>query len=164
MYYGLIKKSHFEDMVIAVCDVLGHGKNKAAFNLIMETSYAETNMGTTPDTSVSNGHGITQIDEIGYRDVIARTRKEDKEKIYLAFGIDLGLVRFNDLRYNPLLSAIITRLKYKFIPEQIPADKKGRAKYWKKYYNTVAGKGTTKHYLEANALFKGGLWNSQKKS
>lgn len=153
MYYGLIKKSHFEDMVMAVCDCLGHGKNKAAYNLIIETANTETNMGKTKDRSISNGHGITQIDEICYIDILSRTKSADIEKIKECFDIDIELTTFNDLRYNPLLSAIFTRLKYKFVPEEIPSNKKGRAEYWKMYYNTLAGKGTTEHYLKANSLW-----------
>ncbi len=155
MHYGLVKKSHFEDMVMAVCECLGHGKNKTAYNLIIETANAETNMGKTEDKSISNGHGITQIDKIGFEDIKARTRDKNKDMVYDSFGIDIDLVEFNDLRYNPLLSAIFTRLKYKFITEEIPSSKKGRAQYWKKYYNTYAGKGTPKHYLAANKSFFG---------
>lgn len=153
MYYGLVKKSHFEDIVMAVCECLGHGVNKTAYNLIIETARAETNLGKTEDKSVNNGHGITQIDKIGYDDILSRTRKTDKEKLKDCFGIDIDLTTFNDLRYNPLLSAIFTRLKYKLITDEIPSTKNGRADYWKKYYNTLAGKGTTEHYLKANTLW-----------
>jgi len=41
-------------------------------------------------------------------------------------------------------------LKYKLIPELIPNSLDERATYWKKYYNSEAGKGTMKHYLEMN--------------
>ena len=45
---------------------------------------------------------------------------------------------------------IFARLKYILIPETIPTTIEGRAKYWKKFYNSVDGKGTLDHYVYAN--------------
>ncbi|MBJ3579628.1 hypothetical protein JGC46_23410, partial [Salmonella enterica subsp. enterica serovar Derby] len=33
------------------------------------------------------------------------------------------------------------------VPESIPATRVERASYWKKYYNTSAGKGTPQDYI-----------------
>jgi len=32
----------------------------------------------------------------------------------------------------------------------VPDSLEDQAKYWKKYYNTVAGAGTVEHFIEAN--------------
>lgn len=48
---------------------------------------------------------------------------------------------------------LFTRLFYRLIPEAILETIEGRAKYWKKYYNTVLGKGTVEHYLEMNRVY-----------
>lgn len=69
--------------------------------------------------------------------------------------IEVCQQRMEHLRYNPYLSLIFTRLFYRLIPEAIPETIEGRAKYWKKYYNTVLGKGTVEHYLEMNRVYGG---------
>lgn len=67
------------------------------------------------------------------------------------FGIDIELVEWEHLRYNPLLAMLFTRLKYKLIPELVPKSIEARARYWKMFYNSKAGKGTVEHYLEVNS-------------
>lgn len=150
MYYGLISKKHLEDMSVSVCDCLGYGSNNVAHKLLIETAGAETNHGTIKDPTTYAGMGLTQFDKIPFYDVKNRARHSDKQKIADDFDIVLDLVEWEHLRYNPLLCLIFTRLKYKKIPELIPDTLQGRAEYWKKYYNTEAGKGTIKHYIGAN--------------
>lgn len=52
---------------------------------------------------------------------------------------------------NIALQVAFCRLKYRRNPAPIPTTKKERAKYWKKIYNTELGKGTVKHYIDANS-------------
>jgi hypothetical protein len=147
--YGLIKKEHLEQIAETVCDVLGHGTNRTAIKLLMETAGAETNRGLTKDTSINAGMGITQIDRLPFKDIKDRCREVDKKALKIYLDIDIDLVEWEHLRYNPLLCMIFTRLKYKKIPDLIPDNAEDRADYWKIHYNTVAGKGTIKHYLDA---------------
>tara|TARA_R100000458_G_scaffold27757_1_gene25358 strand:+ start:5060 stop:5524 length:465 start_codon:yes stop_codon:yes gene_type:complete len=69
----------------------------------------------------------------------------------------LGLVWENRmdssyLKYNMALAIAMCRLKYWRCsdPLPMPGDIEGMAKYWKKVYNTEEGKGTIKHFIEAN--------------
>jgi len=146
--YGLV--CDLKHIAVEVCHCLGNGSNNTAVKLLIETAGAETGKGTINDRTKLAGMGITQFDWIGFTDVLDRTRKKDREKILEYFDINIDWVRWEDLRYNPLLAMIFTRLKYKLIPEAIPSDIKARAYYWKVYYNTEAGKGTISHYLEMN--------------
>ena len=41
------------------------------------------------------------------------------------------------------------RLKYWRFPKRLPNTTEGKAKYWKKYYNTEGGKGQPKKWIEA---------------
>ena len=43
----------------------------------------------------------------------------------------------------------MTRIHYLRVPEKLPEanDVEGLARYWKKYYNTSAGKGTEKDFM-----------------
>jgi hypothetical protein len=63
------------------------------------------------------------------------------------FGIDIYMLDHDDLDYSPLSCFILTRIKYKRIPEAIPASVEGRADYWKKNYNSYLGKGTPEEYI-----------------
>lgn len=78
-----------------------------------------------------------------------------KDKIITDLGVDISLVEWEHLRYNPYLSLIFTRLLYRLVKESIPSTIEERAKYWKKYYNTELGKGTPEHYLEMNKIYGG---------
>ena len=69
--------------------------------------------------------------------------------------LDLGYNRNNwrmSFISNIALQAAFARLHYLRVPEKLPKadDLEGQAKYWKKYYNSDLGKGTVKHFMEAN--------------
>lgn len=147
--YGLNGRTVLE-IAMEVCDTLGHGKNKVAPALLAETAAAETQLGNYQDPTPNGaGYGICQFDLIGFKDVIKRTRAKDKEKVLDNFGYYLDSVKLEDLGDDPTLSFICCRLKYRLIPDLIPTDIISRAAYWKRWYNSTAGKGTVEHYLEA---------------
>ena len=77
-------------------------------------------------------------------------RPKYREKLY-AMGFDEGTLEFC-LLSNIGLQAAFCRLHYRRVPSALPkaSDLEGQAKYWKKYYNTVKGKGTVKHFMEMN--------------
>jgi len=146
--YGLINENRLNEIAHEVCKCLGGGGN--ARYLLIETCGAETGKGTISDNTLGAGMGISQIDEIPFYDIKDRVKQSDKGRLSAYFGIDIDLIEWNHIRYNPLLALIFTRLKYKKIPEEIPATLELRASYWKKHYNTTAGKGTIEHYISAN--------------
>jgi len=149
-YYGLIDDIHLHGLIDEVCNCLGDAGGRAN-ELLYETAGAETKYGKIKDPTLLAGMGLTQFDRIPFEDVKDRCRTSDEVKIQEYFGIDIYIVEWDHLRYNPLLALIFTRLKYIKVPEGIPGTKIGRAKYWKKYYNTEAGKGTPEHYLLMNS-------------
>ncbi len=53
---------------------------------------------------------------------------------------------------NIAVQAAFCRLQYRRDKYPLPnkADLEGQAEYWKRVYNTVKGKGTIKHFMEAN--------------
>lgn len=157
MSYGLTEKTDIRNMAILVCECLGYGTNKKAVDLLVETAVAETQAGATADLSEGAGMGLMQFDKKPFQDVKDRCRKEDKSRIQNSFDIDVDLVDWQSLRYNPLLSMIFARLKYKKIPAEIPSTMEERALYWKIHYNSLKGKGTTDHYLISNLNYIRGL-------
>ena len=147
MFYGLTNKQQAHDMTDAVVECLGGGGN--AKLLILETMAQETRLGAYRDpTKDGAGRGITQFDKGIVADTVNRARQSEIDDVNETFGIDLWMVDHDDLDFAPLPCIILTRLKYKRIPEAIPSTIKGRAEYWKKHYNTVAGKGTVEEYIE----------------
>jgi hypothetical protein len=148
-YYGVKSYAQIFNATHKVCNALGRGSNNQAPNLILETISAETQMGTFPDCTTKSGYGLCQFDPVGFYDVINRTRRSDKAKVKNKFGYDLNTVRLDQLNDDPVLSIILCRLKYKLRPEPIPNDIMSRAVYWKRFYNSSAGKGTVEHYLES---------------
>ena len=162
MFYGLVKQQHAVEIATRVCDVLGHGSNHNAVQLLLETAAQETHLGLYPDRSIySAGFGLCQVDEIGFVDVQKRTRKKDRVALLTNLGVDLNQVEHRELEHSPLLSFVICRLHYKLKPKPIPTDLASRAAYWKKNYNTKSGKGTPGEYVENAHRYLDGLLGAE---
>lgn len=151
-YYGHETEDEIKDIIGEVCDVFSDGyPNKAdlfirSYQLITETLLAETQFGTFPDTTNESGFGIAQYEEITFEDTKKRSMKY-QDFIYARWGVNIAFLQLIELRYNVFLSVLFCRLFYKLVPEPIPDTLEGRARYWKKYYNTSRGKGTEEHYI-----------------
>lgn len=162
MNYGLVRKQDAVCYAEAVCDVIGHGKNNAAVLLCVETAAAETLLGEYSDpTPTSAGTGLTQVDPGTFEWLRYKYKSSRYAGTLLKeFGVDLSRTVYQELRTSPLLAMLFCRLRYLAVPESIPTTREGRASYWKKYYNTSAGKGTPQDYIDkcqragVDALFK----------
>ena len=152
--YGIVDKEFLYKYARTICDVIGHGANNKAVDLIVETAIAETGGGRLEDKTDGAGMGITQFDKFPFEDLKDRSLRL-RTKIMTCLGVDITKVQWDDLRYNAFLSLLFTRLQYFPFSEEIPKTIEERAVYWKKYYNTEAGKGTPQHYLEMNKNYKG---------
>ncbi len=152
MNYGVINLNRIAEDAQMICDCLGHGKYGTATYMLVETAIAETGLGQIEDKTVGAGMGITQFDEFPFDDLKKRSL-DKRDKIYQNLGVDISLVEWDDLRYNPFLGLLFARLQYLPLKESIPETIEERAAYWKQYYNTPKGKGTVEHYLEMNKKF-----------
>lgn len=150
--YGLKSIKDIRKLSIEICDCLGHGVNNNAVDLLCETAMAETIGGTLEDKTKFAGMGLTQFDYEPFLDLQSRVSNKNISKIKEILGVDIKTVQWEDLRFNPMLCLLFTRLHYLPFKEVIPTTLEGRAKYWKKYYNTIKGKGTVEHYLEVNRI------------
>lgn len=147
-----------------VCLILGNGKNNSANELVARTFIVESNFANISDRTKTSGWGIGQFDEIAVKDIVDRIikRKDLLNKIKTELDIDFEYYDYFMNIYgaadimapvlcsSTLVSTIFTRLKYIFIPEEIPLSVEGMGQYWKKYYNTYAGKGTVTHFIQMN--------------
>ena len=55
------------------------------------------------------------------------------------------------LETNVAAQIAMCRLHYRRIPKPLPSSAEGQAKYWKKYYNSMAGRGTVEDFLVRSA-------------
>jgi len=55
------------------------------------------------------------------------------------------------LETNVAAQIAMCRLHYRRIPKPLPSSPEGQAKYWKKYYNSMAGRGTVEDFLVRSA-------------
>lgn len=108
------------------------------------------------------GHYIKQLDggpAVGVFQMEPATHKDIWEN-YLKYRHDLvAKIRlFVPYRVDPLdmitdlrHAAVMARLHYLRVPEKLPemTDLHGQAWYWKNYYNTSRGAGTTNDYIAA---------------
>ena len=138
---------------------LGYGPAK---EFMIGAGAAESNLGK--DIS-SVSYSPFQIDPIRYKDIVERGQggsakeRADAANKFLqsrGYGEDfdiLGLSKNLNVARNPLIGALLTRMALASIPEGIPSDAEGQARYWKKYWNTDAGKGTTQHFLSQKQIY-----------
>jgi hypothetical protein len=148
-FYGLAKPQHAVDYAVAVCHVIGHGQTNMAVALLLETMAVETNFASFRDpTERYAGAGATQVDEPTF-DWLKKKFKGSKEEKALehAFGFTLTKVLYMELELSPLLAFVFARLRYLVVKPQIPTTLEGRAKYWKKHYNSSEGEGDVEKYI-----------------
>lgn len=97
--------------------------------------------------------GIYQMEAITFNDIRRWMRTKDNGYYETEIITQFGFSQFpsvdrliTDLEF----ATVMTRLHYFRMPEKLPAadDIEGLANYWKKYYNTSLGKGTTKEFIQ----------------
>lgn len=151
LYYGLKSKEDAVQYARAVVEVIGGGEDAVA--LLVETAAAETLLGTLKDpTPYAAGTGLTQVDK-GTFDWLGQLYASHKlgNLILQHFNIKLGKTQYQELETSPLLAMVYCRLRYYAVPYKIPSTIEARADYWKKWYNSTAGKGTPADYLKKSA-------------
>jgi len=149
VYYGLANKRQIVEFATLVCDLLGHGSNNKAVDLLVETCAAETLMGEYRErTLYGAGAGVSQIDEGTFDWLKDKYASRFGQVIYDKLNIKLELVEFRELDYSPLLALLFARLRYWTVPKPVPETITARAEYWKEFFNTSAGKGSAEEYLE----------------
>ena len=153
MNYGPINIESIKENAQLICSCIGYGKNGVADLMIIETAIAETGLGEIEDKTPGAGMGITQFDKFPFDDIKKRNMRL-QPKILEELGVDIALVEWDDLRYNPFLGLLFARLLYWLKGQEIPISIQDRAAYWKLHYNTRLGKGTVEHYLAMNEKFK----------
>ena len=125
-----------------------------ARSLIYRTGKAESGYKTLQQYGGGPALGFFQMEPNTALDIwnnYVMYRPQYRDKLY-SLGFDDGTLEFC-LLSNIGLQAAFCRLHYRRVPSALPAinNLEDQAKYWKKYYNSDMGKGTVKHFMEANS-------------
>jgi len=126
-------------------------KTPEAVNLIYETGMAESGYRALVQKGGGPALSFFQIEPATAKDIFNNyiEYREPLVQALILFGVDPMDLDFS-VKTNIAVAVCMCRFHYRRVPSAIPKTKEGRAKYWKKHYNTKLGKGTIEHYLEAN--------------
>lgn len=93
--------------------------------------------------------GVFQIEPKSIMDLLGWIRKRPKAERAVAQYIIPHLPIVEQCHGNLYLITALTRWFYYRVPERLPGDLRGWARYWKKHYNTPLGKGTEAKFISA---------------
>ena len=148
-------KNQMKDIISEVLSILenytGIQKTKEAVNLVYETGMAESGYRALVQKGGGPAVSFFQIEPATGRDIFNNyvEYRQTLVEALIQFGLDPMNLDFC-IKTNIAIAICMCRFHYRRVPSAIPKTKEGRAKYWKKYYNTELGKGSVEHYLEAN--------------
>ena len=127
--------------------------SKDAVDLVYKTGNAETGYRHLKQMGGGPAIGFWQVEPATLIDIMdnyVKYRPELEKRLKL-LGFDRRDMEVR-IMSNIALQAVFCRLKYKRDKYALPKsnDLEAQAKYWKRVYNTRLGKGTIKHFMEAN--------------
>ena len=124
-----------------------------AVDLVYKTGNAETGYRHLKQMGGGPAIGFWQVEPATLIDIMNNYVKyrPELEKRLKSLGFSESDMETRVMS-NIALQAVFCRLKYKRDKYALPKfnDLKGQAEYWKRVYNTHLGKGTIKHFMEAN--------------
>ena len=147
----------FRDLIIRpTLGVLNMG-GRAAEDLLLGTALVESGLKHLRQIR-GPALGFYQCEPATYADILAYVRARPTLMRRLRPLIaGPGLPDAAQLVWNLKFATAICRLHYWRVPAPIPGDVAGQAAYWKRYYNTVHGRGTAAKYIAcARILTNGG--------
>lgn len=149
-WYGAKSISEIKDAITETASSYRWGADFTdLYNALFEIVAVESDFGNAKDTTRESGEGLTQFDKTTFNELYAKARAENK------LPNKFENLTYYDLRKNPRFSLFMARFfLYKRIPHKIPNTIEARAKDWKKYYNTIYGKGTESHYIQQESRWK----------
>ena len=143
-------KDVINDVLTRLEDV-GIPNTEEARELIFETGNAETGYRHLEQMGGGPAVSFFQIEANTIKDIWDNYIIYRKPLVQKAY--ELGFIE-EDMTFsvmtNIAVAIFFARIYYRRKPGSIPTTTSDRADYWKKHYNTEGGKGTVKHYIEAN--------------
>lgn len=124
-----------------ICETLAENNlySPEAVELLLGTAAQESGFGTYLRQIKGPALGVFQMEPATFQWM--------KEKFGRVYGFQDRTAE--DMVWDLKLAILLCRLRYLVVSEAIPksGDLPAQARYWKKYYNTSAGKGTPAEYI-----------------
>jgi hypothetical protein len=136
----MFNKSQFKDLVErALKEKDLH--SESAVQLVMGTVAQESNFGTYLRQTKGPARGVSQMELPTFRWL--QNSVDNKHPWVNGYS-------FEELEWDLKAAILFCRLRYLVDKQPLPAagDTQGQAKYYKRVYNTIAGKATVEQYLE----------------
>lgn len=128
----------------------GMGLGSPISDFLIRVAAVESCYGLNPRA----GRNYWQVDPIAFEDtqsLDAHPNLNKKYDILKKYGIDWKSKTYSDITKDSLLNCIAARLYLGNKPGAIGSDLQSQASYWKKYYNTGAGAGSTEDFINKNS-------------
>ena len=135
----------------------GSGLSNAS-DFMTNLAMQESNLGG--DKEWGGSYSPFQIDPIGYEDIVSKGAAGEQATLNRAsianqllegmgYGENFDILNLplDEIR-DPMISALLTRMKLATIKEKIPTDLNKQSVYWKKYWNSEIGLGETKDFVK----------------
>lgn len=140
------------DKIVLICS-WGANPLKLRQNLL-EIAATESAMGTARDTTPNSGAGVWQMDFTTFEDIKRWIEAKKSIDYMAATGSLIKNCTYQDLMLDLDKACFFARaFLYVRVKGAIGDNIEERAKQWKKYYNTIYGKGTEQHYLNMSKKF-----------
>jgi len=122
--------------------------SEEAVELLMGTAAQESHLGTYLKQVNGPALGVFQMEPETEYDIWENYLKyrEHLKMVILALTGVTGPSPKN-LETNLAYQILMARIHYLRVPSRIPDDPASQADYWKRHYNSVAGKGKTDEYI-----------------
>tara|TARA_R110000796_G_scaffold129022_3_gene244690 strand:- start:225 stop:710 length:486 start_codon:yes stop_codon:yes gene_type:complete len=155
----MISPTQIKSLIQSTCEGMGDKfASEDAITLIHETGVVESGykylrqLGDGPARSFWQTEPLTAIsnlsDFLSYRKSLM-AKCAEASMIDIKHWQNYNEKLWADILEKNIAAAIVhCRLKYWRVPMRMPNTLEGRAKYWKKYYNTEQGKGTEEKYID----------------
>jgi hypothetical protein len=140
-------RDQFKGLVTRVLDDLGLG-SPSAVNLLLGTAAQESGFGTYLRQISGPALGVFQMEPATELDIwnnylkFRPTFRQDLQRVTQVMQPGTGALEWN-LAYQIAMA----RVQYLRAPDPLPLDLSSMAHYWKRFYNTMHGKGTTDEFL-----------------
>ncbi len=150
----MIAEGFKNQIVIPTLQALGMYSDDAV-NLLLGTCATESDFGAfRQQLGGGPALGVYEMEEVTYRDcwryiylhdnILERVRALCPEASHETFAL---------IENDDVLATVMTRIKYWMIPDAVPSGIVDLAEYWKQWYNTPNGQGTTADFLSKYAQY-----------
>lgn len=152
--YGLDVKQFREKIIDPVCRNL-HLYSRAASNLLLGTALQESNLSYIKQIN-GPAIGVYQMEPNTFYDIYDNFLVFNKNLRELVNDFCINDMTPDQMAGNLYYATAMARVHYWRVKEPLPdaLDEKALAAYWKKYYNTVNGKGVV---LSASVHFRNAI-------